>query len=185
MTFTPLEIPDVILIKPAIYGDNRGFFFESYKKDLFVQNGITVDFVQDNMSSSSRGVVRGLHYQKYPHSQGKLVRVVKGEVFDVAVDIREGSPWYGKWVGRILSADNKLSMYVPPGFAHGFCVVSETAEFHYKCSGYYSPEHERGIMWNDPAVNITWPIDPAEAVLSDKDARNPLLADADNNFVYA
>ncbi len=137
------------------------------------------------MSSSSRGVVRGLHYQMYPHSQGKLVRVVRGEVFDVAVDMREGSPWYGKWVGRILSADNKLSLYVPPGFAHGFCVVSEMAEFHYKCSGYYSPEHERGIIWNDPAVGISWPIDPADAVLSDKDARNPLLADADNNFVYA
>jgi dTDP-4-dehydrorhamnose 3,5-epimerase len=185
MQFIPLAIPDVILVEPAIHGDHRGYFLESYRRDLFAENGIDINFVQDNMSSSSYGVVRGLHYQKNPAVQGKLVRVVNGEVFDVAIDIREGSPWYGKWVGQFLSAENKRSMYVPPGFAHGFCVVSEYAEFHYKCTGYYSPENERSVIWNDPAVGIEWPIPLEKVILSEKDANAPILADADNNYVYS
>jgi len=185
MNFIPLTIPDVILVEPAVHGDNRGYFLESYRHDQFVQNGIDSEFVQDNMSSSTHGVIRGLHYQKNPCPQGKLVRVVAGEVFDVAVDIRDGSPYYGKWVGQFLSAENKRSMYVPPGFAHGFCVVSEHAEFHYKCTGYYSPENEKGILWNDPAVGIEWPIPLEHAILSEKDANAPILANADNNYTYA
>lgn len=184
MQFISLAIPDVILVEPDIRGDHRGYFLESYRRDLFAENGIDIDFVQDNMSSSSYGVVRGLHYQKNPSAQGKLVRVVTGEVFDVAVDIREGSPWYGKWVGQFLSAGNKRSMYVPPGFAHGFCVVSDYTEFHYKCTGYYSPENERSVLWNDPAVGIEWPIPLEQAILSEKDANAPILADADNNYTY-
>jgi len=175
MTFLPLEIPDVIVIKPAILGDDRGYFMESYRKNLFAENGIDVEFVQDNMSSSTRGVLRGLHYQLSPRSQGKLVRVFHGEVFDVAVDIRKLSPSYGKWVGQILSAENRISMYVPPGFAHGFCVISEKAEFHYKCTDFYSQEHERGIAWNDPDIGIDWPISDKEIVLSEKDANAPQL----------
>ncbi len=184
MTFVPLEIPDVIIIEPDVLGDNRGYFLESYRRDEFTKDGIGVEFIQDNMSSSIRGVMRGLHYQLDPAAQGKLVRVVRGEVFDVAVDIRKGSPWFGKWVGQILSSEDKRSMYVPPGFAHGFCVLSDIAEFHYKCTGYYSPSHERGILWNDPAVGIEWPIVTGEAILSEKDAYNPLLADAEINCVY-
>ncbi len=184
MTFIPLEIPDVIIIEPDVFGDNRGYFLETYRRDEFAKNGIDVEFVQDNMSSSVRGVMRGLHYQLDPAAQGKLVRVVRGEVFDVAVDIRKGSPWFGKWVGQLLSSEDKRAMYVPPGFAHGFCVLSDVAEFHYKCTGYYSPKHERGILWNDPAVGIEWPIAIGEAILSEKDADNPLLADAEINCVY-
>ncbi len=182
MTFIPLEIPDVIIIKPTMFGDDRGYFMESYRKNLFAENGIDVDFVQDNMSSSTRGVLRGLHYQLSPHAQGKLVRVFHGEVLDVAVDIRKNSPSYGKWIGQILSEENKISMYVPPGFAHGFCVISEKAEFYYKCTDFYSQEHERGIVWNDPEVGIDWPISDKEIVLSEKDANAPQLINAENNY---
>ena len=182
MLFIPLEIPDVIVIKPAIFGDDRGYFMESYRKNLFAENGIDVEFVQDNMSSSTRGVLRGLHYQLSPRGQGKLVRVFHGEVLDVAVDIRKNSPSYGKWVGQILSEENKISMYVPPGFAHGFCVISEKAEFHYKCTDFYSQEHERGIVWNDPDIGIDWPIPNKEIVLSEKDANAPQLKNAENNY---
>ena len=185
MQLLPQTIPDVIVIKPAVHGDARGFFFESYRRDFFTARGIHVDFVQDNMSSSVRGVVRGLHYQLDPHAQGKLVRVVRGEVFDVAVDLRRGSPTFGQWVGCLLSAENKHSMYVPPGFAHGFCVVSDRAEFHYKCSGYYMPGHERSLLWNDPALGIAWPIAADQACLSAKDAQAPCLAGAEINYVYA
>lgn len=185
MRFIPQTIPEVLLIEPTVHGDARGYFFESYRQNVFAQHGITVAFVQDNMSSSTRGVVRGLHYQLDPHAQGKLVRVVRGEVFDVAVDIRRGSPTFGRWVGCVLSAENKRSMYVPPGFAHGFCVMSDVAEFHYKCSGYYAPAFERSILWNDPALGITWPVRAEEAVLSAKDAQAPCLAAAEINYVYA
>ncbi len=182
MTFIPLEIPDVIIIKPATFGDDRGYFMESYRKNLFAENGIDVDFVQDNMSSSTRGVLRGLHYQLSPKGQGKLVRVFHGEVLDVAVDIRKNSPSYGKWVSQILSEENKISMYVPPGFAHGFCVISEKAEFHYKCTEFYSKDHERGIVWNDPDVGINWPVPDEEIILSEKDANAPQLKNAENNY---
>jgi dTDP-4-dehydrorhamnose 3,5-epimerase len=180
----PLDIPGVVLIEPRIFGDHRGYFFESYRRDRLAEHGIDVEFVQDNMSSSTRGVLRGLHYQLAPHAQGKLVRVVRGEVFDVAVDIRRGSPTFGRWVGQVLSSENKRSMYVPPGFAHGFCVLSEVAEFHYKCTGYYARDFERGIIWNDPVLAIEWPIGPGEALLSEKDAANPVLAEAEINYTY-
>jgi len=182
MNFIPLEIPDVLVLEPKILGDDRGYFMESYRKNVFAENGIDAEFVQDNMSSSSRGVLRGLHYQLAPYGQGKLVRVFRGEVLDVAVDIRKNSPYYGKWVGQILSAENKLSMYVPPGFAHGFCVLSDIAEFHYKCTNFYSREHERGIAWNDPDIGIDWPVPADEVILSEKDAAAPLLKNADNNY---
>lgn len=184
MTFTPLAIPDVIVVEPMLHGDARGCFFESYRLDLFTAHGIAAAFVQDNMSSSTRNVVRGLHYQLDPHAQGKLVRVVRGTVFDVALDIRRGSPTFGRAVGCMLSAENKRAMYVPPGFAHGFCVVSDLAEFQYKCTGYYAAAHERSILWNDPALEIAWPIDAAVARLSAKDAAAPVLARAEINYVY-
>ena len=184
MNFVPLAIPDVLLIEPKVFGDKRGFFFESYRAPLFAEHGISAQFVQDNLSQSVRHTVRGLHYQLEPHAQGKLVRVIRGEVFDVAVDIRRGSPTFGTWVGCTLSAENKLSMYVPPGFAHGFCVLSDVAEFHYKCTALYAPTHERGILWNDPALKIAWPVRPEQAILSGRDAQNPPLAGAEINCVY-
>ncbi|RLD09374.1 MAG: dTDP-4-dehydrorhamnose 3,5-epimerase [Chlamydiae bacterium] len=184
MKFVKLNIPDVIVIEPDILGDARGFFFETYKKNEFAANGINVHFVQDNMSSSTKNVLRGLHYQLDPMAQGKLVRVVVGEVFDVAVDIRKGSPWYGKWVGQKLSAKNGRSMYVPPGFAHGFCVLSNDAVFHYKCTNYYSRENERGLLWNDSEVGIEWPVSGNEVVLSEKDKNAVGLSDIETNFIY-
>ncbi len=182
MNFIPLDIPDVILIEPTRHGDARGFFFESFRADTFAHHGIAQPFVQDNMSSSARHVVRGLHYQLNPHAQGKLVRVVRGEVFDVAVDLRRGAPTFGRWAGCLLSEDNCRAMYVPPGFAHGFCVLSDTAVFHYKCTAYYAPAHERSILWNDPAIAIAWPVPPGAAVLSAKDAAAPPLAAAEINY---
>ncbi|MCX7848440.1 MAG: dTDP-4-dehydrorhamnose 3,5-epimerase [bacterium] len=185
MKFISLAIPDVLLIEPVRHGDARGFFFESYRADLFSQHGITLRFVQDNISSSVRHVVRGLHYQLDPHAQGKLVRVVRGVVFDVAVDVRRGSPTFGRWVGAELSEENCLAMYVPPGFAHGFCVLSDLAVFHYKCTAYYAPAYERTIKWDDPAIGIAWPVSRAEAVLSAKDAVAPVLAEAEINYVFS
>lgn len=185
MKFTPLDIPDVIIIEPRVFGDNRGFFFESYRKDVFAAHGIAAEFVQDNNSSSVKNTVRGLHYQLAPHAQGKLVRVTRGEVYDVAVDIRRGSPTFGRAAGCIISAENRKCMYVPPGFAHGFCVLSDVAEFHYKCTALYAPAHERGILWNDPALGIAWPIDCQAAILSQKDLGNPPLATAEINYTYA
>ena len=152
--FTRLAIPDVILIEPRTFPDERGFFMESYKYSEFSAFGIKERFVQDNHSRSVKGVLRGLHYQKHPKAQGKLVRVVVGEIFDVAVDIRHGSPTYGQWVGEKLSAENKRMLYIPPGFAHGFCVLSEGAEVLYKTTEEYSPEHDAGIIWNDPKLSI-------------------------------
>ncbi len=168
------SIDGVLLIKPKIFGDSRGFFFESYTRRKYEQEGISVEFVQDNHSKSSRGVLRGLHYQ-ISKPQDKLVRVTQGEVFDVAVDIRKDSPTFGRWEGFILSGENMLQLFVPKGLAHGFCVLSETAEFLYKCSDYYYPEDEGGIIWDDPDLNIEWPID--NPLLSDKDKKYPLFKD--------
>lgn len=180
--FHPLAIPDVILVEPQRFGDSRGFFMETYQFETFVAHGITPRFVQDNHSRSARGVLRGLHYQKEPYAQGKLLKVVVGEIFDVAVDIRRGSPTFGQWVGEILSAENGRLLYVPPGFAHGFCVLSETADLIYKTTSYYHPESEKGILWNDPQIGVAWPI--TEPLLSGRDQSLPTLAEADFNFQF-
>lgn len=178
MKFIPTAIPDVIVIEPQVFGDHRGFFMETWQRNTFAENGIDYDFIQDNHSKSSHGILRGLHYQM-EQTQGKLVRVVEGSVFDVAVDMRRSSPTFGKWVGYELSAENHRMMWVPPGFSHGFYVKSETAEFVYKCTDYYAPEHEQSLLWNDPAVGINWNlVDGKDPILSDKDANAPALADA-------
>lgn len=178
MKATPLAIPDVVLFEPKVFGDARGFFFESFNHARFEDAvGRNVNFVQDNHSKSVKNVLRGLHFQiKQP--QGKLVRVVSGEVFDVAVDIRKDSPTFGKWVGERLSAENKKQLWVPEGFAHGFVVLSDYAEFLYKTTDYYAPEFERSIQWNDPAIGIEWPINSAPT-LSDKDKNAVPLASAE------
>ena len=179
MKATPLAIPDVVLIEPKVFGDDRGFFFESFNQAKFeAAIGRPVGFVQDNHSRSAKNVLRGLHYQ-IQQPQGKLVRVVQGEVFDVAVDLRKSSSTFGQWVGENLSAENKRQMWVPEGFAHGFIVLSDTAEFLYKTTDYYAPEHERSIAWNDPAIAIQWPSD-VEPVLSAKDQQGKSLADAEH-----
>lgn len=175
MLIKALSIPDVLLIEPDVHGDHRGFFLESYNHRRYAEQGLGVTFVQDNHSRSSRGVLRGLHYQ-LEKPQGKLVRVVHGEVFDVAVDIRKGSPTFGRWCGEYLSEENFRMLYVPPGCAHGFCVLSETADFLYKCTDYYNPGDEQGIAWDDPAVGIEWPqCGPFQ--LSEKDKNYPPLAE--------
>jgi len=169
MKATRLAIPDVVLLEPKVFGDERGFFFESFNEQVFRDaTGADVRFVQDNHSRSARNVLRGLHYQLPPKAQGKLVRVVVGEVFDVAVDIRRESPTFGKWVGETLSSDNKRQLWIPPGFAHGFLVVSEVAEFLYKTTDYYAPALERCIRWDDPELAVNWPLQGAP-VLSEKD----------------
>lgn len=172
-------IPEVIVLEPRIFGDARGFFMESYNRRTFAElTGCDPDFVQDNHSRSARGVLRGLHYQ-IRQPQGKLVRVVRGAVFDVAVDIRRSSPTCGQWVGEVLSAENQRQMWVPAGFAHGFLVLSETAEFLYKTTDYYAPEFERCIAWNDPGLAVDWPLDGLEPRLSAKDAQGASMADAE------
>lgn len=177
MNVLPTAIPDLKIIEPNVFGDERGFFFESWNARAFATEGISVPFVQDNHSRSARRVLRGLHYQiKQP--QGKLVRVIAGEVFDVAVDLRRSSATFGKWVGATLSADNKRMLWIPPGFAHGFLVTSDYAEFLYKATDYYAPEHERTLAWNDRRLAIDWPTD-REPVLSRKDANGTPLADAE------
>ncbi len=158
MKVTPTALPEVLLVEPRVFGDARGYFFESYSARRYAEAGITATFVQDNVSRSRRGVLRGLHYQ-HPHGQGKLVGVLEGAVFDVAVDVRRGSPTFGRWVGECLSAENKRQLYLPPGFAHGFLVTSEDALFAYKCTDYYHPETERSIRWDDPRIGIEWPIE--------------------------
>lgn len=177
-TFKNLEIDGLILIEPRVFPDDRGFFMETYKKTDFIKNGINAEFIQDNHSKSVKGVLRGLHYQMHPHAQGKLVRCISGEIFDVAVDIRKDSPTFGKWVGEKLSADNKKMLYIPVGFAHGFLVLSDTAEIAYKVhGGEYSPECDRGVMWNDPQIGIDWGVQ--DVLVSDKDSKQPLLKDAE------
>ena len=179
MQFIKTSLPDVILVEPRVYTDERGFFLESYQKERFLAAGIAFDFVQDNHSASTQGVLRGLHYQ-IRQAQGKLVRAVIGEIFDVAVDIRRNSPTFGKWVGAILSAENKHQLWVPPGFAHGFYVMSERAEILYKATDYYAPQWERSLLWNDPALGIDWPLAAGGApILSGKDAQGLLLTHAE------
>lgn len=181
-TFTETSIAGVIIVDVRLFGDDRGYFMETYKKPDFVAGGIDVDFVQDNQSSSSQGVLRGLHFQIH-HPQSKLVRVVSGEVFDVAVDLRPGSPTYSKWEGVVLSATNKRQFFIPRGFAHGFLVLSETAEFCYKCDDVYHPNDEGGLMWNDSSIGIDWPalhgdtlFDASKTILSEKDKAHPPLS---------
>lgn len=175
--FERLQIPEVVLIEPQVLSDERGFFIEAYKHSDFATSSIKEHFVQDNHSCSMRGVLRGLHYQKSPKAQGKLVRVVVGEIFDVAVAIRKGSPTYGRWVGLTLSAENKRMLYIPPGFAHGFCVLSEEAEVLYKTTKEYAPQYEAGIIWNDPEIGIHWPLE--NHIISAKDAELPSLREAE------
>ena len=171
MKVVETKIPGLLIIEPKVFGDERGFFFESYNEKAFNEaTGVSPRFVQDNHSKSVKGVLRGLHYQLPPRAQGKLVRVVQGEVFDVAVDIRKDSPTYGQWVGEILSAENKKQLWIPPGFAHGFLTLSDTAEFLYKTTDYWSPEHERAILWNDATFNIEWPLNGQVPQLAAKDA---------------
>lgn len=178
MKVEPLAVPDVVVIEPAVFGDDRGFFFESFNQRRFEEAiGKSVTFVQDNHSRSTRGVLRGLHYQ-IARAQGKLLRVVSGEIFDVAVDIRKSSPTFGMWVGAVLSAENKKQMWVPEGFAHGFVVLSDVADVLYKTTDFYAKEHERCVMWNDPTVAIDWPLTGAP-LLSPKDAAGTAFSDAE------
>jgi dTDP-4-dehydrorhamnose 3,5-epimerase len=183
MKIIATTLPGVLIVEPQVFGDPRGFFLESYHQARYVQAGIPGGFVQDNHSRSRRGVLRGLHYQ-LRQPQGKLVGVMRGRVFDVAVDIRRGSPTFGRWEGVLLDDDNHRQLYIPPGYAHGFCVLSESADFVYKCTDYYHPESECGIVWNDPAIGITWP--ELTYTLSEKDANLPRLAEqaADKLPVY-
>lgn len=179
MKFTPASIPDVILVEPKVYADQRGFFMETWQARVFAAAGIDAPFVQDNHSKSAFGTLRGLHYQ-IRQPQGKLVRVIAGEVFDVAVDLRRHAPSFGEWVGFTLSAENRRMLWIPPGFAHGFLVTSESAEFVYKCTDYYAPEYERTLLWSDPEVGIEWPLSDLERpVLSPKDAEGRLLSEAE------
>jgi dTDP-4-dehydrorhamnose 3,5-epimerase len=179
MKFLPSRIPEVLLIEPEIYGDDRGFFMETYHANRYSINGIAASFVQDNHSGSGKGVLRGLHYQ-IRQAQGKLVRVIAGEIFDVAVDLRRSSATFGGWIGQILSVQNKQQLWIPPGFAHGFYVLSDWAEIVYKATDYYAPEWERTLLWNDPALGITWPLlEGSVPVLSAKDLRGIPLAQAD------
>lgn len=178
--FIETEIKDVFIIEPKVFGDNRGYFLETYKKSDFEEAGLKYDFIQDNQSSSRKGVLRGLHFQK-THPQAKLVRVLSGEVFDVAVDLRKGSETYGKWVGVLLSGDNKKQFMIPRGFAHGFVVVSDYAEFAYKCDDLYHPEDEGGLPWNDPDIAIEWP-DVGNVILSEKDSHFSKFAESKIEF---
>lgn len=180
MEFKRLAIPEVILVTTKVFGDDRGCFLETYKKSRFVENGIDLEFVQDNCSFSQKSVLRGLHYQMNPHAQGKLVRCSQGKIFDVAVDIRQGSTSYGHWVGEMLDDERHQMLWVPPGFAHGFVVLSDSAWVHYKTTAEYAPEADRGILWNDSDINVDWGI--TDPVLSPKDAGLPALKEAENNF---
>jgi dTDP-4-dehydrorhamnose 3,5-epimerase len=179
MRFIPTSIPDIILIEPKVFGDARGFFMETYQAQRFAEAGIRANFVQDNHSGSRQGTLRGLHYQ-IQQAQGKLVRVIAGEIYDVAVDLRRSSPTFGKWIGVTLTAENKQQLWVPPGFGHGFYVLSEWAEIHYKATDYYAPQWERTILWDDPALGIPWPLIEGQAILlSPKDAQGTRLAEAE------
>lgn len=179
MILTSTNIPDVKLITPKVFEDDRGYFFESFRDDIFKKEIGEINFVQENESKSSFGVMRGLHYQLPPYAQSKLVRVVKGKVLDVAVDIRKSSPYFGKYVSVELSEENKLQMFVPQGFAHAYIVLSDEAIFQYKVDNYYSPEHDRGIIYYDTQLNISWPLVPSQIVVSDKDKKLPFLNDAE------
>ena len=177
MKITPTAIPDVLLIEPQVFGDARGFFFESFNQKSFAEaTGVNLPFVQDNHSKSVKGVLRGLHYQVEPHAQGKLVRVTQGAVFDIAVDLRKDAKTFGHWVGVTLSAENKQQLWIPPGFAHGFLVLSDTAEFLYKTTDYYAPQAERSLRWDDPTLAIAWPLE-GEPILADKDRQGHLFSE--------
>ncbi|MFM5387964.1 dTDP-4-dehydrorhamnose 3,5-epimerase [Aeromonas veronii] len=180
MNVIKTSIPDVLIFEPKVFGDERGFFFESFNHNLFEEAvGYPVNFVQDNHSKSSKGVLRGLHYQLPPHAQGKLVRCVAGEVFDVAVDIRKSSPTFGQWIGVHLSGENKRQLWIPEGFAHGFVTLSDTAEFLYKTTNYYCVASDRGIAWNDEQLAVVWPIEGMNLTLSDKDQKQPSFKQAE------
>lgn len=185
MTITPTSIPNVIIIEPQIFGDERGYFFESFSEEWFKNNICNTHFVQDNESKSKYGVLRGLHFQKPPYAQSKLVRVIKGSVLDVAVDIRKGSPTFGKYVAVELTEENKKQFFIPRGFAHGFVVLTPEVIFQYKCDNYYMPQSEGAIAWNDPALEIDWKIPHRDILLSDKDKKNPLLENTDYLFDYS
>lgn len=179
MNIIPTSIPDVLIIEPKVFGDERGFFFESFNHKVFVEKtGVTSEFVQDNHSRSVKGVLRGLHYQ-IQQTQGKLLRIVAGEIFDVAVDMRKSSPTFGQWVGCILNTENKRQFWVPPGFAHGFLVISDIAEVLYKTTDYYAPKYERSLLWNDPEVGIDWPLNGITPILSAKDQEGQPLKTAE------
>lgn len=182
--FIETKIKDLYIVEPKVFGDNRGYFMESYNKKAFEEAGLTMEFVQDNESKSKKGVLRGMHFQT-KHTQGKLVRVTEGEVYDVAVDLRKGSPTFGMWEGVLLTAENKKQFYVPEGFAHGFLVVSDTATFNYKCTDFYAPEYDSGLLWNDSDVRIEWPLDGIEEILlSEKDRNQKTLKELDLPFEY-
>ncbi|OGC07349.1 dTDP-4-dehydrorhamnose 3,5-epimerase [candidate division WOR-1 bacterium RIFOXYD2_FULL_36_8] len=184
--FSKTDISGVLVIEPNVYKDYRGFFMEYYNKDAFKTDGNFTDlFVQDNHSRSQKGVIRGLHYQLNPHAMGKLVKVVRGEAFDVGVDIRKGSKTFGKWYGEVLTAENHKMLYFPPGFAHGFLALTDNVEFLYKCTGMYNGPSERAIAWDDPDIGILWPLDKVDgkALLSDKDKKHPKLKEAEHNFI--
>ncbi len=182
--FIETKIRDLYIIEPKVFGDERGYFLENYNENSFREAGLNMKFVQDNESKSKKGVLRGLHFQTQ-NTQGKLVRVTEGKVFDVAVDLRKGSPTYGKWEGVILSAENKRQFYVPEGFAHGFLVLSDYATFNYKCTDFYAPQYDSGLLWNDKDVNIKWPLDEIdEVILSDKDKVQKTLKELDIPFLY-
>ena len=184
MNIVETPIPGLFVIEPRIFADERGYFFESYSKTKFTDAGLDTDFVQDNESKSQRGVIRGLHYQLEPYAQAKLIRVVYGSVYDVAVDIRKGSPTFGKWFGLEVSSENKKQLYIPKGFAHGFSVLSDIAIFSYKCNALYHPPSERGIHLNDPSLNINWQIPSEEAIISVKDKVLPFIGEAEMNFKF-
>ena len=182
--FIETKIKDLYIIEPKVFGDDRGYFMESYNRRDFVEAGLDMVFVQDNESKSKKGVLRGMHFQT-KFTQGKLVRVTKGEVYDVAVDLRKGSPTYGEWEGILLSAENKKQFYVPEGFAHGFLVLSDEAVFNYKCTNLYEPEYDSGLLWNDPEVGIEWPLEGIDKIiLSEKDKKQPRLNELDLPFIY-
>jgi dTDP-4-dehydrorhamnose 3,5-epimerase len=183
MPFTRTPIQGLIVYEPMVFEDSRGYFFESFNEKIFSREGITVPFVQDNQSRSSYGVIRGLHYQLLPYAQSKLVRVLQGRILDVALDIRKGSPTYGRHFAIELSAENKKQLFIPHGFAHGFSVLSETADVFYKCDSFYHKESEGGIRYNDPVLQIDWQIPAGKEVVSEKDLQNPLFVDCKNNFV--
>lgn len=182
--FIETKIKDLYIVEPKVFGDNRGYFMESYNKKAFEEAGLTMEFVQDNESKSKKGVLRGMHFQT-KHTQGKLVRVTEGAVYDVAVDLRKGSPTFGMWEGVLLTAENKKQFYVPEGFAHGFLVISDTATFNYKCTDFYAPEYDSGLLWNDPDVGIEWPLEGiGEILLSEKDKNQKTLKELDLPFEY-
>ncbi|OGC32891.1 dTDP-4-dehydrorhamnose 3,5-epimerase [candidate division WOR-1 bacterium RIFOXYB2_FULL_48_7] len=182
---TPAPLPGVLVIETVAFKDDRGFFMESYNRDSFAAAGFTETFIQDNHSRSKKGVIRGLHYQIKPAPMGKLVKVTRGKIFDVGVDIRQGSPTFGQWYGDLLSGENLKMLYFPPGFAHGFLCLEDETDVIYKCTGVYSPENERALLWNDPAVGIKWPLDQVtQVIVSEKDQKHPGLAKIESNFTY-